>query len=198
MKILLFSGGMDSTYLTWRLLSGGVMGVHLHHVSIRTSLESRWKKEVKAVENIIKYFKTKGFVFEYSNSVSELYDMDRVGFDSDTVLLYAQKLAQNFVNDKKIEILLGWNPHDMERADIAERAERNVTSNIWKALVESASNRKYIDKELKFPLIKWGVNKDTIFKELPQELIDLTWSCRYGDEKPCNKCHACKERERYK
>ena len=195
MKIVLLSGGMDSTYLAWRLLKEETEGVHLHHVSIRTSVETRWKKEDIAVPNIIEYFKRQGFKFDYSYSVSELYNTERVGFDSDTVLLYAQKLAQNYPWESSIEVLLGWNPQDVERPEIAERAERNVTGNIWKALVQSASNRTQIDEELKFPLIKWGINKDTMFKELPKELLDLTWSCRQGGEQPCGSCHACLEKQ---
>lgn len=195
-RIVLLSGGLDSTYLSWRLLSEGYCGVHLHHVSIVTSVENRWKKELECTNKIINYFTSKKFQFSYSNSRSEFLNQERIGFDSDTVLLYAQKLAQNFISDR-IDVILGWNPHDIQRPDIAERAERNVTGNIWKALVESASNRNNINKELKFPLIEWGITKDIIFKEMPQELIDMTWSCRRKIDIPCGVCHACLERKTY-
>ena len=193
MKIVLLSGGMDSTYLAWRLLREGTDGVHLHHVSIRTSVENRWKNEDIAVPKIIEYFKQQGFKFQHSYSVSEFYDTERIGWDSDTVLLYAQKLAQHLHLEPYIEVLLGWNPHDAARPEVAERAERNVTGNIWKA--QSASNRYNIDEELKFPLIEWKINKDTMFKELPKELLDMTWTCRRGGKEPCGCCHSCIEKE---
>lgn len=191
-RIVLFSGGMDSTYLAWRLLSDGYEGVHLHHVSIVTSVDNRWIKELESTNNIIKYFNSKNFQFTYSNSRSEFLNQERIGFDSDALLLYAQKLSQNFYS-KQIDVLLGWTPYDIQRPDIAERSERNVTGNIWKALVESCGNREYINKKLQFPLIEWGITKDIIIKELPKELLDLTWSCRRNIDTPCGNCHACLE-----
>ena len=195
MKILMLSGGMDSTYLAWKMLSAKVEGIHLHHISMRT-INTRWKKEDECVEKIIKYFRSNSYHFIYSQSIFQFEGHDRVGFDSDTLLLVAQKLAQNaFEPNEKVELILGWNPHDMQRPDIAERAERNVTGNIWKALVESAWNREHINTQIRFPLIDQGITKEIMFKELPQELIDMTWSCRRDNETPCGVCHACLERK---
>lgn len=197
MKILMLSGGLDSTYLAWRMLSEpGCGGVLLHHISLKSKFIHRWKRELSSVLKIVEYFKQQGFKFEFTKSNFELTHYSCTGFDSDTILLVAQKIAQNYGN-QKIELVLGWNPFDMERPVIADRAKRNVTGNIWKALVQSANNRDNIDEEIKFPLIKWGVNKDTMVKELPKELLDMTWSCRFRIDEPCGNCHACLERKQY-
>ena len=97
----------------------------------------------------------------------------------------------------KIDVLFGWNPHDLTRPEIALRSENHITQNIWKALVESASNKHVINKELQFPLLDWNVTKDMMVKEMPKELSDLTWSCRQRIDKPCGTCHSCIERQQY-
>jgi len=193
MKILMFSGGLDSTYLAWKLLKDKTEGVHIHYVSIRNDCEDIWKKEDVATEKIISYFRVHNFQFKYSKSKFEFFGHPQSGFDSDLLMVVAQKLALNSYGDK-IDILLGWNPYDMTREVIIDRSNRHVTQNIWKALVESLENRQYINKELQFPLIEWGTTKDIILKEMPQELIDLTWSCRKANDVPCGKCHSCIER----
>ena len=197
MKILMFSGGLDSTYLAWKLLSEAEDRVHLHHVSIRTSIESGWKKQDVIVKQIVDYLKQCNFVFDYSESRFDLFNQKYIGWDTDVALLAGQKIAIN-CSDKYIEIVLGWNPFDLTRDCVADRNNRLVSQNIWKALVESAHNRKYINSNIQFPLVKQNINKDRMFKELPQELIDLSWSCRSGDDTPCGWCHSCKEREFYR
>ena len=189
----MLSGGMDSTYLAWKLLSEKTEGVHLHHISMRT-VNTRWIKEDECVNQIINYFKNKSYLFEYSQSIFQFEGHYRVGFDSDTLLLVGQKLAQNAIKaNEKVDLILGWNPHDIERPDIAERMTRHVTGNVWKALVESAWNREHINKELQFPLIEQNITKDIMFNEMPKELIDMTWSCRRDNDTPCGNCHACLE-----
>lgn len=200
MKLIMFSGGMDSTYLAWKILKEKTEGVQLHYVSIRNDCENIWKNEDVVTEKIVNYFRKQQFKFRYTTSKFEFYGHGRCGYDSDIILLAAQKMALNS-NDNHIEVFLGWNPDDMARQEIAERSERNVTGNIWKALVESCWNRHNINSELQFPFLKDNITKEKMFKDIPKELLDLTWSCRFGIENPCGTCHSCLERnlnmERY-
>ena len=192
MKILMFSGGIDSTYLAWKLMKNKTPNLHLHHASIRNDADTCWKKQDEAMEPILSYFKDRGFEFEYSESVFEMYGWNQVGYDSDLLLLIAQKLAQNF--DGEVQVLMGWNPTDMKRSCIDDRARRGVTQNIWLALIESARNRQDIDKTLYFPLIEEGITKTEMMREIPQDLLFLTWSCRRSkDGTPCGRCHACRD-----
>lgn len=198
MKILMFSGGLDSTYLAWRLLNNNddPDGVHIHYVSIRNDCEPLWKKEDIITERIVTYFAAHNLQFKFSKSKFEFFGQPSVGFDSDLILVVAQKLCMNAYG-KKIDVLFGWNPYDLTRREIALRSENHITQNIWKALVASTNKRHVINEELQFPLLDWNVTKDIMIKEMPKELVDLTWSCRQRIDVPCGKCHSCIERKHY-
>ena len=187
----MFSCGIDSTYLAWSMRRDP--NVHLHHISIKT-MTPLWKEQDARVYHILSYFKKQGCTFEYSESTFE-FMLPQMGYDSDLLLLVASKVVQNFKDDW-IEVYMGWNPTDMKRTAIAERAERNVTPNIWKALVQSTRNRQCIDEKLHFPLIEQNIVKADMIREMPTELLDLTYSCRYGNL--CGKCHACRDIEEAK
>ena len=194
----MFSGGLDSTYLAWRLLSSNddPDGIHIHYVSIRNDCEQIWKKEDVITDQIINYFKSCQFKFIYSKSKFEFFGQPSIGFDSDLILVVAQKLCMNAYGNQ-IDVLFGWNPYDLTRPEIARRSENHVTQNIWKALVESVGNKDRINKELQFPLLDWNITKDIMIKEMPTELSDLTWSCRQNINSPCGQCHSCIERNHY-
>jgi tRNA(Ile)-lysidine synthase TilS/MesJ len=198
MKILMFSGGLDSTYLAWRLLTNNddPDGVHLHYVSMRNDCEGIWKKEDIATEKIVSYFKIHNYKFIYSKSKFEFFGQASCGWTSDLLMIVAQKVALNSYGHN-IDVLLGWTPYDMEQQAVKERWERKVTQNIWKSAVQSLSNRQYVNEELQLPLVKWGITKDMMVKEIPKELFDLTWSCRTNNYIPCGQCHSCIERKKY-
>jgi len=196
MKVLMFSGGVDSTYLAWKLLTekSDPEGVHLHYVSIRNNCENIWKHEDVATKKIVEYFRKQKLKFEFSTSIFEFFGFPCPGFDSDLLLVVAQKVCMN-VYGHKISVLLGWTPHDIQRPEIMDRSERHVSQNIWHSLVQSMANRDRVNDELSFPLIDWNITKDIMIKEMPKELLDLTWSCRFGVDSPCGHCHSCNERK---
>jgi len=192
-KLLMLSCGIDSTYLAWKMVMDKTPDLHFHHVSLRTR-EPLWKKQDERVEPILSYLR-EIHDFEYTESMFE-YSYPHMGFDSDLLLLVAQKVCQMFSHFKWIEVYMGWNPTDMTRRLVADRAKRNVTPNIWSALVESARNRQYIDHKLHFPLIEQNIVKIDMMKEIPKKLLDLTWSCRNANN--CGICQTCKDIEQAK
>jgi 7-cyano-7-deazaguanine synthase in queuosine biosynthesis len=187
-KLVMLSGGLDSTYLSWKMMSEGEKP-HLHHVHIING-ESVGRNQYKRIQPILSYFKKQNFIFRYTESKFE--NRKVIGFDSDLLLLVAQKICWNV--KKPVQLVMGWNPFDMTRPAIASRAERNITSNLWNALIDSTNN-KFIEREISFPLIEKNIYKEDMIREMPKELLDLTWSCRKSTNGvPCNKCHACIER----
>ena len=122
-----------------------------------------------------------------------------VGWDSDLILVEAQKVAGNFAMVKgieKVRVVLGWCQDDLEREVVKERASRNVTPNLWKALHAGlyANHRRIVSDKLSFPLLERKIYKKDLLSEMPPELVELAWTCRKPTEDgfPCHKCHACR------
>ncbi len=199
-NLVLFSGGMDSTYVAWKLLSIGAPNIHLHHVTLKNDTERMWVMQYKAVKDILNYLKDRFDGFGYSQSAYEFYQFPAIGMDSDVLLLSAQKVAQNCIG-YKVKISTGWKaPYEqmgeIQRRLVDDRIKRDVSGQLWTALISGASNnRENIDERIYYPLMDDGdVTKADIIREMPNELVDMTWSCRHPkDDSPCGECHACLE-----
>ncbi len=194
--LLMLSGGLDSTYMLYHYLTQTNLRVHAHHISIRYPHLQRWRAEDSAVTRIVAFCRERYRDVEYSESYFGFDFKQHVGWDSDLQLLVASKVVPN-LNAERITVAIGWCVEDLERPEVAERAQRQVTPNLWRALHASISFRESINPELAMPLVGRGVTKVDILRQLPRELLDLCWSCRnpaiQAEKKPapCGQCHAC-------
>jgi 7-cyano-7-deazaguanine synthase in queuosine biosynthesis len=192
MNVVMFSGGLDSTYLIWKLLNMGEK-VHAHHVSNRNAYEPMWTYQLKATRLIATELQ-KEHELGYTESVHEYFCSQLTGFDTDVALLHAQRVVRMFAQ-YNVELHLGWVPEDTEKQVIQWRIKNNITPNIWKALRASIGNPPNVAEDITFYLVENNIRKTDILQELPQELIDLTWSCRKPvNDEPCGKCGSCKDR----
>jgi 7-cyano-7-deazaguanine synthase in queuosine biosynthesis len=194
--LLMFSGGIDSTYLLYDYLRSSHHRVHAHHISIRYPHQVRWRAEDPACDRIVVWCKEHLRDFEYSTSRFDL-DFHRIGWDSDLQLLVASKVALN-LGPEHITLALGWCTDDLERPRVRERQERGITPALWEALCRS-TGRPNLDTRIAMPIVERGLCKADLIAELPSELLDLTWSCRMpvfaGDTpRTCGECHACRLR----
>lgn len=194
--LLMFSGGVDSTWLLYDYLSAGDHRVHAHHVSIRYPHQQRWRAEDPACDRIVDWCREHLRDFEYSTSRFDL-DFHRIGWDSDLQLLVASKVALN-LGRGPIRLALGWCTDDLERPPVRDRQERGVTPRLWEALCES-TGRPLLDRKIAMPIVERGLAKPDLVDQLPSELLALTWSCRNpdftgGTPRPCGECHACRLR----
>ena len=187
----MFSGGMDSTALVYKLLTESKysrFNIHIHHI-ILDNIEGRADAERNAVSNILEYFKNdyKFRKFEYSESAfsfpavsgSFLYDTDIIGFISGYFLSYFPQVER---------VATGVTKSDFSDDSLGDRKKRG--DNILNAFKQGASSRKY------YPLIT--MTKQSIYNMLPADLLQLVWYCRtpvpFDDTfKCCNKCKTCKE-----
>ncbi len=191
--IVLFSGGLDSTYLLWKLLNEG-KNIHVHHVSIRTHREPMWKEQDEAVRKIIEYLWTDK-PFKYTESVYEWHCTEILAYDTDVIISHAQPLVRIFNPEVKINIHIGWTPEDMGIPIVQTRVKHDVSNNLWRALRLSLGNPPNTPDTLTKRLVDDNITKKDMIQELPPELLELTWTCRepiHGEK--CNMCSSCQER----
>lgn len=195
--LVMFSGGVDSTFMLYHYLKNTDLNVHVHHISLRYPSEPRWKEEDIASRRIVEYCR-KIRPFDYSESCFELGFYKYVGRDSDTQLLMASKVAPNL--EGEVHVAIGW--HNKDHTSIIERERRiRVTQNVWHALHDAYDPlfSNSVSRELLFPILEMGISKKEMIKMLPRELLQMTWSCRRpikgdkGISRPCGKCHPCKD-----
>jgi len=194
-RIIMVSAGLDSTYMAWRMIRDGVTGLHLHHISIRNNINKLWIEQDERMPYILEYFRDINPDFEYSETVFEFYGWSIVGYDSDLQALVGQKIAENLAVKHKVELYIGLHAGSLNDCHVIERISRNVNTNIWKSLVQSVCYyRENIDEEIHYPLVEDNKDKSDMIKEMPKELLDLTWSCRHPNNgKPCTYCKTCRE-----
>lgn len=178
--LLMFSGGLDSTGVFYKLIKEKVK-LHVHHMNL-INKENRCEAERIAVKNICDYMKNIGD-FDYSESTHELPTINNnFAYDSDLYNLVAGSICSS---DHSIKfVALG-----LTKSDLSSSVNRRVLrgNKIFESFSSSA-------KKI-YPLV--DKTKKEIFDFLPKELVDLTWSCRtpiYQDGiQKCGKCKACKE-----
>lgn len=200
--LLMFSGGLDSTYLLYHLLKETKNPIHVHHISFRVKPEPRWEAEDDACRKIVEYCKKNYRDFDYSESKYEFMDFDKyLGKDTDIQLAIAVRVAPNIAIDinKKVIITIG-----ACFEDIKEQKKRNEINNkILKALLDGIDNKNIKNKiynDIYFPLIEdLKYSKIDMIKNMPYKLYKMTWSCRKpikdknGNFNKCGRCHSCKD-----
>lgn len=180
--LVMFSGGLDSTGVLYYLLTEkeyNQYNIHVHHM-ILNNKENRAVAEDMAVSNIVNYFKNNGFrEFDYSESYHE-YPMFNNGFiwDSDLTSFIAGTICHK--NPAIRHVALGKTASDTSPS-LAGRIKR--ADRIFELFSSKATKIHPVG----------GLTKEEIYKKLPKELLDITWSCRtphYVNNVP-QKCGAC-------
>lgn len=186
MKLLMLSGGIESTCILWELLNAGEE-VHCHHIILDVISEQRASEELEAVGNIYNFLNNKGFAFKASASnlvwaTSNLF----TGRDAYAVLLFAYKTAGALARagEKDIEVVLGYKTESHINAGnyaVMWQIYHNDFNNYQKNAISSTIN---------YPLL--GIDKKEVINRMPKELFDLTSYCRRPVKgKPCGLCNTC-------
>lgn len=179
--LVMFSGGLDSTGLLYKLFKDNKYKIHVHHMNL-INKEKRNEAEKIAVNKILEYFNN--FDFYFSESTHEYPEFNGNFFwDGDISSFISANIANCNKNIKFVAY--GRTASDNMSADSIDRINRSnkIFSIICKA-------------QKIYPIEKF--KKIDIFNELPDELKKITWSCRtpsYNEDLiiPCKKCKTCHE-----
>lgn len=192
--LLMFSGGLDSTGALWNLLQDPKNKLHLHHLHL-VNPTKRMEAEKLAVQNIVSYISKTFKNIKYSESYHEYMSYSYLSrvlganhiilnqnliSDSDMYNFIAGTICWCLPHIKKVAV--GRTKSD-ENPEVIDRATRGN-----KLLELFAPNVEKI-----YPV--GHLSKKEIYNILPQELRDMTWSCRtpiYIDDKTFKKCKKCK------
>lgn len=182
--VILFTGGLDSTYLLYKNLKEG-NHVYLVYTKIENNT-NKTKSELHVIDEIIvemnRLFSPCNITIKY-NSVDIYSNSGGIRFKQ----LPAHLLSMIYsIDDLQSEIQLGYCMND----DMISYIED------FKLLYESYM--PFCAKgmpELTFPLMK--IAKWQMLDELPQSLKDLVFSCEEPQDlcKPCGSCDSCKKYE---
>ncbi|MDD2838811.1 hypothetical protein [Sulfuricurvum sp.] len=201
--LLMLSGGVDSCYMLYYYLTQTDYPVHAHHISLRYPSEPRWEEEDRASRRIVEYCRHIRS-FDYTESRCDIGFKHYAGRDSDTQLLMAAKVAPNLKGE--IHLAIGWEKSDFELEVNRQRAKNKVTEKLWNALCESIDYPlgEHISRTILFPLIEMNISKGEMIAALPDELVEMTWSCRRpkkdesGLSQPCGECKPCQTLQTYR
>lgn len=182
--LIMFSGGLDSTGVFWKYINGEEI-LHVHHLCL-VNKENRAKAEDRAVRDIVAHMRgIRDFGFTESYHEYPCYNNNFI-WDSDIFSFMAGSICLSMKTIR--EVAIGMTASDGP-GRISARVER--ANRIFDAFGTKA-NKVY-------PLI--DMNKKQIYEMLPEDLRDMSWSCRTpiyegGDIRRCGRCRTCVEIER--
>ena len=179
----MYSGGLDSLGMTYRLLTNAAYKdylIHIHHVHNR-NVEQRDRAEAVVVPMVLKELERLGHSFVYSESeiASQPYNGNFM-YDSDSINFFAGYICS--ANPSIVKVAMGMQAMDHNQALESRRVRAN------KIL------QAFTDVEKIYPVL--DMTKREIYDSLPSTLQNMFWSCRrpvYTENSitPCGQCDTC-------
>jgi 7-cyano-7-deazaguanine synthase in queuosine biosynthesis len=181
--LAMYSGGLDSMGMTYKLLTDPEYKdhkVHIHHIHNR-NVEHRDRAEKIAVDMAMKELERLGFSFVYSESEigSQPYN-GKFMYDTDSINFFAGYICS--VNPGIVKVAMGMQANDYNIAleDRRKRAD---------AILSAFTTVGKI-----YPVL--NMTKREIYDSLPESLRNIFWSCRrpvYTEKNiaPCKRCDTC-------
>lgn len=185
-NICMLSGGLDSTYATWKAAqqSGRLIIVHLVFIN------SYYKQiaEYQAVQNILMWLKLNGYEYTFWDVDINTLKLTNHGYDEDWVFFMAALACRN-VPECVVSIYEGTMMEDNDGETLRKR-----WSNRGDVYEYFHRMQWYTEKYCDLILPAREKTKQQIWDELPEDLRNLTFSCsRPIYNKPCGECKKCLE-----
>lgn len=192
--LVMWSGGIDSTYSAAKLLNETEHNVYLHHIYLQ-NVENRARHEAKAIKalgdklNKIRPFKFTHNTIDDSYMPTMVYDMARVCFEAGAV----SKGWYHYNGTILHKWTIGTHEaegHNWDRWEVIKHATRAAEYTDPRHLHPSEKPRtEFIEFEL-LPMVSKKQEMQYL-KEL--NLLDDCWYCRTPTEGPCGVCKTCEE-----
>ena len=185
----MFSGGLDSTAMLVKLLAESAEELRVHHIRM-ANREGRERAEQRAVEAIVAYCRARYRAFRYSESALDFSGLEAIPIDYLSIAFVACQVAIDTPGCNRVAV--GALAAD---TDIANRSARQ--KRVFDAMYECYRARKLGEPQVEWAFPVYRTPKAELAAALPQELLDLTWSCRRPIDgfRPCLVCKACKTRQ---
>lgn len=188
--LVMLSGGLDSTYVLYKLLRESDDEVLVHHVHLLTNL-GRHVPEAESCKSVIGYCRTNVRPFGYTESAIDHrrfqchgYDVLAAGFEAGMVAASFHMATGKYIDRWTVGIA----KDDPVSTDRLDQAQLCCKFNCQCSRVPEL-----------FLLPPVGPREEAAY--MPLELFDLTWSCRQPRGLPqesqvCGKCVSCRRRRR--
>lgn len=189
-SLVMFSGGIDSTYALYKVLCETDDEVLVHHIHLITDL-GRHVVEDAACKNIVAYCRKNVRPFYYTESsidhrrfMAHGYDLAAAGFEAGMVAASFRLASGKTANIDRW--IVGISADDVVPPERFENAQRCCVANCSGGTPPNLFIFPRVDV------------KDQI-RSLPKELFDMTWSCRQprglpNRVQPCGRCKSCERR----
>jgi 7-cyano-7-deazaguanine synthase in queuosine biosynthesis len=187
--LVMFSGGIDSTAMLVKLLAQSTEELRVHHIRM-VNREGRDRAESRAVEAIVAYCRKHYRPFRYSESGLDFSALEAIPIDYLSIAFVACQVAIDTPGCNRIAV--GSLAAD---TDIVNRTARQ--KRVFEVMYECYRARKLGEPRVDWVFPVYDTPKAELAAALPQELLDLTWSCRrpVKDFRPCGVCKACRVRQ---
>lgn len=203
-RLILFSGGIDSTYLLAQILRETEDPVIAHHVHL-INREKRHNAEAKACKQIVEYCRANYRDFRFTESTVDRSNFRTMGYDVITVAAEGGIAASNYLLDTGQMPdfwMLGLNEEEAQALEDTKVTGSKTTTlqkpsqsrlNYLLAAMAASCYPNAPPKYLR-PIIK---PKRELMEYMGQDLVNLCWTCRRpietnGEFTECGECITCK------
>jgi len=205
--LVALSGGLDSSWVLWHLLSTTKTAVVAFHLNLVCVLD-RHVPEEEAADKVVVWCEKNVRPLEWYKKAT--LDMGDLMAWTDGPLIAVPAVAAMINHPDTDTIATGRCPDECDGFNdlCADQQPSlpgfNVVAGVaWKHIfARVGKGRSRNGRELKIiePAMDAGVSKSEMRNQMPKELYDMTWSCHapvktFAGHRPCNECRSCRLRE---
>ena len=193
--IIMFSGGLDSAALLYKVLLESSMDkqVVAHHINF-INRENRHIVEKHACDTIVEYLKETIRPFEYTESTFEFPYTRHIGWDIITAMYVGGLVSKNYSGpNNEVMLCIGDNKDDFGAYQWKSPIAQSI--GLLSALESPMQPVQHLPTIVQ-PIVH--LSKEDLINMIPQKLFELTWSCRRPKLTnqvfvECGQCSTCND-----